>query len=229
LNFLSKKKKFLVFCFFLKKKFKPFNLVVSLKKLLFFFFLRLKYILEKMFSTLLNCFVVVFFSLTNHTTFFLKKNKKLKYHRYLQIPYSIKKLQKIQNQLFLNFLDSFYFCNAQVLVDEIAVGLNRVRNQRSFFRWLVRQLQFFFRINFTIHSLRFIICGKINAGTRTKFQVYQFGESGIRSQTFALKIDYGYSSAETFTGTFGLHLWIYRKDKVYLGKITEQTRPLLTV
>lgn len=223
-NLYSSKK---VVTFFLKSKRRSFFFLTK-KKFFFFLLSRLKYILEKILTNCFNYNVVIFFCYTSAMSRFLKKQTplKLKFQRFLRIPYRIKKLRNIQYHLFFSFLDGFFFCNAQFLVDEIAIGLNRIRDQPIFFKWVFRQLKILQYNHCLIHSIKFTICGKINAGTRTKFQTYKLGVSSIKNQIFALKIDYGYSSVETFTGTFGLHLWIYRRDGLYRVRLLEQVRPL---
>jgi ribosomal protein S3 len=42
----------------------------------------------------------------------------------------------------------------------------------------------------------------------------QLGFHSIKTQTLALKINYGFTTAETYTGTFGVHVWIYQQDSI---------------
>jgi len=85
-------------------------------------------------------------------------------------------------------------------------------NKFFFFKWLTWQLRYYRSISTKIFSIKLIICGKLGASTRTRFLKLQFGKSMIKNQTMGLKINYGYSNAETYTGTFGIHVWIYQHN-----------------
>jgi hypothetical protein len=186
------------------------------KNIQYFFLLKIKYLLELQLTKIFQLNVIINFrsSFYNPNTdgSFLIENSAFSTQRIFNIPYNLQKMRNIGNQLFLSLISSFFSNNAQLIVEQIAFGLHRIRNQWKFFEWVVFQLKRFHFLSTDIIGIKFIICGKIAAGTRTRFESYQIGSSSLKNQQFSLKIDYGYISAETFTGTFGLHLWLYRND-----------------
>jgi hypothetical protein len=193
---------------------------LSKKNLQFFFLFKLRYLIEKKISFILKfpfCLqLITSYQFDNYAHFLLeqlqrrvfrkKKLKKFANH------FAIKTLHKIQLDLISSICWGLLYGNAQILAEQFAIGINRTRKQIQFFYWFNNILKFYRIFGYTICGIKVILFGKLGGRLRTRIRKIKIGQYGIKTQTFALKVHYGYSSAETYTGTFGIHIWIYQRD-----------------
>jgi hypothetical protein len=105
------------------------------------------------------------------------------------------------------FTFGFYYGQSNIIAQQFAIRLTRTRTH-----WrTLKQLQQL------LHNLRLIlpetsgfqidIYGKIGAKTRTKFFRITSGKLP-KVQTLAMRVNYTFQECRSFTGIFGIHVWL---------------------
>jgi hypothetical protein len=197
------------------------------KVLQYLFLLKIKYLFEKQLTNLfqMNTIIHWYSPYADEVLelFRLKNDQETSFNRNL-IPYKfafqIKKLYNLKTQLYFSIINGFLQNNPQIIVDQLAYGLHRIRSHKQYFKWIAWQLEKFKHLLLNIRAVKFIACGKYGAGTQTQYHEYFFSDFTSQKQTdqiFALKVKYAYISAESFTGTFGFHLWIYEENDTFFA------------
>lgn len=183
------------------------------KKLLQSFLLsRFKYLLERKFFFFFN--MPIYFNIRImpflgfpwlFESLHLKAYKKKRLKRFSNF-YHIKTLHKIQTDLISSVISAFFSGNAQLLAEQFAIGINRTRKQKQFVYWFMSVLRYYIIFGTLVQSLRLVFFGKLGGKMRTQYAKYNIGRYTVKNQTYAYKVNYGYSSAETYSGTFGVHI-----------------------
>jgi hypothetical protein len=111
---------------------------------------------------------------------------------------------------FIYLLIALYQADAKLL-NHVFCGIFRyVKHHRSFLFFFTNQLESFLAsplFRDRIKGVHIKINGKINALDRTKSFYYSTG-APIKPQLIYNNISYNFSSVETYTGSFGVRVWI---------------------
>jgi hypothetical protein len=101
----------------------------------------------------------------------------------------------------------FYYCHSQLIAQQIAIRLTRTRKHFRTIYHLKQTLHYLRLISPETRSYQINIYGKIGANTRTSFFKMTSGTS-VKFQKLATKVHYTYQECFTFTGVFGIHVWL---------------------
>lgn len=118
----------------------------------------------------------------------------------------VRKKPTLKQHAALSLAQAFFIGNPWLVAQLIAFRFEKTQKHypvlHEMFRWL-RHLKV---LSYNIIGIQVLICGKLGANTQTQFKYLTLGRS-IYTQTLAARLRYGYAEAETFTGTFGIHIW----------------------
>lgn len=117
------------------------------------------------------------------------------------------KLSRIGAQVAINIMCGFHRRNARLTAEQIAVVLNRASEQWPAMADVKFLLQVGSALNPGVVGTRVSIFGKVGAGTQTKVYAVACGNSAPDYDP-AGRLTYGFAPAETYTGTFGIHVWL---------------------
>lgn len=135
--------------------------------------------------------------------FFLQRNKNLK--KYFS--------ESLETLYFV--MSTFGYGNAYLLSKLVAYMIENNRKHTLITRFLKKSLEVFFECLptrfFAIEGIRILVKGRFNKRRRTKTIVVQKGE--ISLQTIKTPIDYHQTQAITIYGTFGIKVWLAKKQK----------------
>jgi hypothetical protein len=119
---------------------------------------------------------------------------------------ALRKKHTITTHAALALAQAFFIGNPWLVAQLIAFRFEKTQKHyqvlQKIFLWL-RHLKV---LSYNIIGIQVLICGKLGANTQTQFKYLTLGRS-IYTQTLAARLRYGYAEAETFTGTFGVHVW----------------------
>jgi hypothetical protein len=143
----------------------------------------------------------------------IEKNNKLKLRQ------KFLKLRKYQqNEFFrngLNILSNFSLSGQDpvFLADFIAYYLRKLKRPTFFLRFLTVSLKILLANKFSnLSRIQIRIKGRLNRAPRSKVKSINIGKS-IPIATLKAHIDYGESTAYTSNGTFGIKVWILKRNK----------------
>jgi len=93
----------------------------------------------------------------------------------------------------------------------ISFLMQRTRNHLSFFTYFLQLLENFFLIFANLYGIKLWVNGKFNGSTRAFFRYYNIGIP-MKLQQIHYSILYKKFYSNTYTGSFGIHLWLYYLD-----------------
>ena len=122
-------------------------------------------------------------------------------------------VETLENLYFV--LGCFGFGNAYLLSTLLIFLLENIRKQIFVAKFLQKSLQVLFQTlpqeNLAIDGIKILIKGRFNKRRRTKKVVLQEGQ--ISLQTIDTPIDYYQTQAITIYGSFGIKIWISKRQK----------------
>jgi hypothetical protein len=146
----------------------------------------------------------------------IKKNIFLKLVNKLRKSIRFKENQKLYNKYseykkyYIYLLIALYQADAKLL-NYVFCGIFRyVKHHKTFLFFFANQLEKFLASSLFSHrvsGLHIKVNGKINATDRTKSFYYSVG-APVKPQLIHNNISYNFSSVETYTGSFGIRVWI---------------------
>ncbi len=105
------------------------------------------------------------------------------------------------------FAFGFYYAQSQLIAQQIAMRLTRTRKHMRTLNQLKQTLHYLRLLSPETSGYQIDIYGKIGAKTRTKFFRMTSGKLP-KLQTLANRIHYTYQECYSFTGVFGIHVWL---------------------
>ena len=112
---------------------------------------------------------------------------------------------------------AFLMGNPWLVATVIANLLGKTKKHYVELRKLFKWLKHLSILSHDLIGLRLLVCGKLGARTQTRFKYLSFGRP-IYTQMLAARLRYGYAEAETFTGTFGIHIWFLHGGRGRVGE-----------
>jgi hypothetical protein len=116
-----------------------------------------------------------------------------------------------RDKLFLRSVHIFafglYFTDSKIISQHIAARLTRTRKHMRTLKQIHQTLNYLRLLLPETSGYQIDIYGKIGAKTRTKFFRMSSGQVPI-TQTLATRVQYTYSDCYSYTGVFGVHVWL---------------------
>jgi hypothetical protein len=86
------------------------------------------------------------------------------------------------------------------------------RYQQQTLRKIKMLLNIILNMGLSILGFKLVLYGKSKRNPKTAIKRLDFGHiHGIPLQNYTKKVFYGFAQAETFTGSFGFHIWMFRR------------------
>jgi hypothetical protein len=120
--------------------------------------------------------------------------------------------QKKRYRFLTLFKYAFLIDNLEIILSLIIEWFRIMKKQRKTFIQLLLILNTYYSLSPSIVGLQILLCGKLGGNRRTVCKSYQIGKK-IHQQTLLTPVSYFYDIAETYTGSFGIHIWIYHNYK----------------
>ncbi len=189
-----------------KKFFKKINksfLKKSKLQVLKIFFMKL--ILERKLKTIFSFPVLLNFRLLTLTS---KKELRLQTNQLVVYKdFFFFRKDRLFRRTISAFAFGFYYTQSQLIAQQIAIRLTRTRKHFQTLKQLKQTLHYLRLLSPETSGYQIDIYGKIGAKTRTKFFRMTSGKLP-KLQTLATRIHYTYQECFTFTGVFGIHVWL---------------------
>ena len=105
------------------------------------------------------------------------------------------------------FAFGFYFGNSKLIAQQVAIRITRTRKHWRTLKQLKKTLHYLRLILPETSGFQIDVYGKIGAKTRTKFFRMTSGKLP-QVQTLATRVHYTFQESYSFTGVFGIHVWL---------------------
>jgi hypothetical protein len=183
-------------------------------KMIYLLFINIKYLFQKYFKDLLKFQIKIIM----HNYFYTIKKRKIlmKIHKKLYLRPKI--LNVIYTKLFLynlNYLISFFTLNIShslniFLAQHFSkIGKSKKKGHSKILKELQSVLIVLKLLSYNLAGIKLFIFGKFNSKTKTQKREIQIA-CPMKTQILKQKIKHNLMFANTFTGTFGFHLWYYQ-------------------
>lgn len=188
--------------FLLKKKS---NFFIKKSKLQVFKLYFIKLILERQLQKLLNFSVLLNFRnllFLSKALLRLRTNQAVVY----QDNFFFQKDPLFKKSVYI-FALGFYFCQSKIIAQQLAIRITRSRKHWRTLKQLKKTLHYLRLLSPEVNGYQVDIYGKIGAKTRTKCFRMKSGKLP-NVQALGTKIQYTYHECFSFTGVFGIHVWL---------------------
>jgi hypothetical protein len=233
LSFFLKKNIFFIYCnigiifkkkyFFLKKlKNQKKNIFLKKKKILLIQLVLLKIFLEKFFFIKQYIFIKFYFYNFNtykhsillkfpikYLIFFKQLN--LNNKKYKLKSYFLKKKDFFYNKLKLLSIVAFTIIDIKFLIYQFCERITKSYKHKYAIKQINEFCQKLNIFNVNNYGIKILIQGKINAKRRTKKIFIKYCKQPAVFSLINI-LDYSYFTAFTYTGTFGIHLWLVKQQ-----------------
>jgi hypothetical protein len=136
---------------------------------------------------------VTFNKMIKKTNLYILKSKSIKLFFYLS---------------FLAILEN----NLMLLAKWSSFLFQQGRYQQQTLRKIKMLLNIILNMGLSILGFKLVLYGKSKRNPKTAIKRLDFGHiHGIPLQNYTKKVFYGFAQAETFTGSFGFHIWMFRR------------------
>jgi len=183
------------------------------RKFYFLSIILIKLELERLFTNFLRFPVKII--LNNMYYYNLKKRSKALRKKLLKKFFFYKKKNKSFNSLIAVLNVAFRFSSAALIAQVIVQEMQKVKKHLGLLKMLQVVFKNFLKISVTqIRGIKIKISGKMNGKLRANSQVFHIGIK-VPSQTLNANITYSFLEAFTYTGVFGIKVWLYLRDTLH--------------
>jgi hypothetical protein len=129
-----------------------------------------------------------------------------------------KRFRSARFRTFLKVLFSgFFFVDFDLIIRQLAYGFRRSRRRQYpyVYKILPALIRFSNYYNTLIRGFRFLLRGKLGGRLRTRIFILEDFKplTGLFLQSFCSGIQYRFTDVHTYTGTFGIHIFVYLEQR----------------